>query len=146
MEDKSPRLDERLLQAYQHTDYHVDVPPLPLRIGRRHPELDTWLTGIDQRTWVFVTAWNPHSQPLPVAENERRQAELLRWVEQRDLPYSTGRSIADSGDWPPEESLLIAGLSRPEAKALGRRFEQNAVVYGEVGGVAELVITVDGGR
>ncbi|GIS62390.1 MAG: hypothetical protein CM1200mP2_46150 [Planctomycetaceae bacterium] len=42
-------------------------------------------------------------------------------------------------DWEPEISLLVLGIERDDAVAIGRRFDQVAIVCGRTGGVAELV-------
>ena len=52
--------------------------------------------------------------------------------------HESGRGIPDDSAWEPEESMLAIGVSREEALSLGRRFGQNAVVWGERGGGAEL--------
>ena len=42
-------------------------------------------------------------------------------------------------DWPPETSLLVLGLPEPAAADLARRYEQNAILHGALGGPARLV-------
>jgi hypothetical protein len=43
-----------------------------------------------------------------------------------------------TGVWTPEPSWLILGITRPKAIAIGQKFEQNAIVYGELNQAAEL--------
>jgi hypothetical protein len=100
-----------------------------------------------------VTAWNPGGVELPDDENDRRHGELVRWALDRFGPPFGGRTDADddpdadeddeddvdiaAGWWPaagagmepgpPELGLLVAGLTRAEAIALGARFEQLAI-------------------
>jgi len=45
----------------------------------------------------------------------------------------------DDPGWTPEPSVLVLGLSVPNAVRLGRRLQQNAVVVGKLGGRATLV-------
>jgi hypothetical protein len=41
---------------------------------------------------------------------------------------------------PPEKSLLILGINKEQAIAIGNEYEQNAIVYGEVGQAAQLLL------
>jgi hypothetical protein len=44
--------------------------------------------------------------------------------------------------WSPEPSFLVVGITRDESIRLSKKYEQNAIVFGELGGVVELVLTV----
>jgi hypothetical protein len=55
----------------------------------------------------------------------------VRWRE--------GAGRGHDGLWPPERSLLVVGLNRAAAAALGRRLRQNAIVWVCVGRRAELL-------
>jgi hypothetical protein len=37
------------------------------------------------------------------------------------------------GDWPPEPSLLVMGISEAQAREIGAAFDQKAVVVGHCG-------------
>lgn len=128
-----------LCHAYRHTIYVADHPAgeICLRIGERHARLDTLLRALDYDTWAFVSACNPRSRPLAPTENAARHEALLAHVGRLGLPCFPGRGVADDGGWA-EESLLILGIDAQDAAALGAIFEQNAVVVGRRGGVAEL--------
>lgn len=115
-----------LRAAYLATAYVVrrGGRRVPLRLGRRPPPLP-WGAA---RAAAYVTAWNPQGMPWPPARNrraERRLAASLRAAGRRVL-WGEGRG--DEGAWPAERSLLVIGLRRAEAAALGRRWRQNAVV------------------
>ncbi|MFT6830906.1 MAG: hypothetical protein ACJAZN_001063, partial [Planctomycetota bacterium] len=43
--------------------------------------------------------------------------------------FIEGQGRHPSGGWAPEASLLVLGLQRDEAAALGRRWRQNAVLW-----------------
>ena len=45
-----------------------------------------------------------------------------------------------SKEWPGEPSLLVLGLTRDASCALGRRLEQNAIIFCGADAVAELVL------
>ncbi len=130
-----------LWEAYRRTTYVARTPEgeLRLRIGRVEPGLDALLARTGAEAWAFVTAWNPGSRPTSPAVNAVRQAELAREVAARGWIALEGEGVGDDGAWPPEPSLLVLGPTREEARALGRRFGQNAVVWAERGGAPVLI-------
>ena len=132
-----------LEQAYRATTYRVDVDGsavIALRIGERSDALDALLASRGVTSWTYVTAYNPASVRRSDAENELGQRRLVEDVNRGGaVAVYHGASVGDDGAWPPEPSLLVLGPSREEARAIGRRFGQLAVVYGERGSVAELL-------
>ena len=50
-----------------------------------------------------------------------------------------GVGIPDSTEWQPETSLLILGIDEDTAAQIGLEFDQNAIVFGWHGEVAELI-------
>ena len=127
--------------AYLRTSYWVDTPhgAIRLRVGERNAALDSVLSERSLTTWAFLTAYNPHSNPLSDAENAERQRTFTVQVTGFGFQTFTGRGIGDDGNWPAEESLLILGITRETALTLAQTWEQNAFVHGVVGDVPELV-------
>ncbi len=132
-----------LEQAYRATTYRVEVPAgsgIAIRVGDRHGALDALLAERAAASWMYVTAYNPGSVRRSDAENEEAQRRLVEDVTRGGaVAIYRGFSVGDDGAWPPEPSLLVLGPSRDEARAIGRRFGQLAVVCGERGGPAELL-------
>lgn len=131
-----------IVAAYRNADYVV-LPgnsELVLRAGKASAELDALLAGHGATTAAFLTAANPHSEQRPAEENRAAAAELDRAL--ADVHYSRfpaeGRDPA--GHWPTEPGVLVLGIPRAAAEALGRRFGQNAILYIERGSPAELVL------
>ncbi len=89
---------------------------------------------------AFITAWNPFSQPLTAQENEERHQALIAEIKSRSLSFLPGVGQHPSNNWLGEQSVLVLGLSLEAAKTLGRRFEQNAVVWTGRDGVPQLVL------
>jgi hypothetical protein len=134
-------VDPDLLAAYVQTTYWVSSQPQPigLRIGQKSALLARLLAARQVSQWAFVTAWNPRSQLRSDWYNIGRENALLREVCRRGLQWLPGLAAGDGSDWPAEPAMLVLGISRAEARRVGRRFRQNAVVVGERGGVAQLV-------
>lgn len=131
-----------LWRAYSETHYIVDAePPFVLFVGKSSPELDELLVSSRCESAAFITAWNPDSVALPLAENERRQTELMQDLRQRGLQVVSGRGHHLSNGWEPEESLLVLGLQMEAARVLCKKYGQLAFVTAQRGGRAELVET-----
>jgi dihydroflavonol-4-reductase len=130
-----------LRAAYHRTSYEVEAPGgrLRLRVGEPCPALDALLDRHGVRDWAYVTAHNPGSVPRAHPVNEREHDRLA--AEVRDLGHAAypGEGVGDDGSWLAERSLLVLGITREEARALGRRYEQAAVVVGRRGGAPELL-------
>ena len=128
-------------RAYERTRFCVDDAERQVcfRVGSRSRKVQELLERHGARRFAFITAWNPASVTQPSAENHRRQAELKN--ELRRLGYKTlpGVGIGDDPAWEPEESLMVLGMSRAKAVALGQKYGQLAIVFGERDAPAELV-------
>jgi putative PIN family toxin of toxin-antitoxin system len=129
-------LTPELIQAYEEALYAVQAGPV-LRIGERNAALETLLDAQGAATAAFVTAANPRGEPRSHAANEAAMSALrssLAW------PYLPGEGRDPEGRWSAEPSVLVLGISRAEAEALGRRLEQNAIVFVQKGAAPELVL------
>jgi len=127
--------------SYLATTFRVESPNghIDIRVGEKHPRIDALLSHHNATEWAYITAWNPGSQPVAAEINSVAHAELIDLVGKRALPYYEGDGIPDNLGWPPERSVWIAGITRREALTIGARFGQNAIVVGELGGIAELL-------
>jgi hypothetical protein len=127
--------------AYRQTTYRVEMgeASYPIRIGRRHPLLDAALRSAGVRRWACITAHNPQSVQQSARQNEGRDKALKRKLRARGTRWYPTAALGDAGDWPSELGILALGVSRGWAEATGRTFDQAAVVWGCVGGKAELV-------
>ena len=130
-----PFTPERI-EAYEQALYALEAGPV-LRIGAHSPDLDRLLEAHGAASAAFVTAANPRGEAGAASANEAAMAALRASLAWRSLP---GEGRDPAGRWSAEPSVLVLGISRAEAEALGRRFEQNAIVFVEKGGAPELVL------
>ncbi len=135
-------IDREIIQAYLETQYHVHGDaPATLVAGQANAALAALHRAAGVTCSAFITAWNPFSQPAcDVASNARRQAELARELTQRGLRVIDGIGQHPSGHWPGEESFLVLGLTLEDAKAIGVRHAQNAIVWSGADAVPQLIL------
>jgi hypothetical protein len=129
------------VEAYCATTFSAQLPDgeIGIRIGQRHPRLDALLKERGFGTWAYITASNPRSVSLPAEENDKRNAELVRYLELNGYRFFLGEGRPDEPGWAPETSGLVIGIEHEAAYRLGESLGQNAIVIGQQDGMAELV-------
>lgn len=129
------------VQAYRDTVFRVEsAVRTQLRVGTHHLPLHTFFALYGTDSCAFVTAVNPRGQALGATENQRRHAELRSLLEQRRCTHFEGVGAHPSNGWPPEPGFLVFGLSLDEARDLGRRFDQDAIVWAGIDSRVRLVL------
>jgi len=123
------------------TDYCVcGESPFVLRVGVVSVPLAGHYKRLKTNCGVFVTAFNPFSIDAGESANAARQVELQKELQLRSLTFFAGIGKHPSGDWPAEPSYFVMGLSREAAKTLGKKYDQNAVVWCGPDAIPELVL------
>src|SRR5687768_6022049 len=111
-------LSPALLAAYENADYVVFADPeLVLRVGEPSSRLDALLEQQGASTAVYLTAANAGAV-----------STLKELVAAAGYPSHAGEGRDPDGDRDAEQSLLVIGIYRANAEALGRLFGQNAIV------------------
>ena len=136
-----------LLASYQKADYVVfghqrGAPELVIRIGRPNPGLDQLLERNEAAGAAFVTAANPRGARKSYEENQALSDAMYHAPQLVGYPWFRGEGRDPGGLWVPEPSLLVIGIPRKKAEALGMALHQNAIVFIEKGGKPELVVLV----
>jgi len=131
-------INDDLILAFTNTKFHVFIPSIVIEIGKRNEDLDALIKKEGQTEWTYLTAYNPFSKELTDKENLERQSQLLSKIS--DYKFYEGEGVGEDPTWKPERSILIVGITKNEAISLGREFEQNAIVYGKINEVPELII------
>ena len=136
-------LDPALRAAYENAVYAVFASPgVEFRIGQPSDVLDAMMAMSRVRSAAFVSSATARGAASP--ENEKRLAEFLLRAQTAGLNYRIyqGEGRDPEGKWSAEPSVLIMGIPRAEAEALGRKLEQNAIVWIDKGRAPELVVLV----
>lgn len=141
-----PKIDLRT--AYLATDFVFEAQGqrYALRVGEQNLQVRDLLASHGVQGAAYITASNPASIALGDVHNTLAMRAL--WF---DLKVSAGASWAvyegagqdRAGDWPPEPSLMVLGIDRAQAEALGRRYGQYAIVWVDATGTPSLVELAD---
>jgi hypothetical protein len=132
-----------LRRAYESAVYAIFASPgVEFRIGKTSDVLDAMMAVNHVRSAAFVSSSTARGAASP--ENERRLADFLLRAQTAGMAYRIyqGEGRDPEGKWRAEPSVLIMGIPRGEAEALGRKLEQNAIVWIEKGKAPELVVLV----
>jgi acetyl esterase/lipase len=129
--------------------YATPRPPLSPTLVENYRVPPTRLERLSDGDWepvrgargvtsFVITAHNPYSRALSESENEQRHRELGERLRHRGLEIAETRGRALSGEWPDEYGWLISGLTREEACAWARLYQQFAIY--EIAGTAINVV------
>jgi hypothetical protein len=131
-----------LIAAYRATEYRVgsDADGFVLRVDVRSEPLARLYDACGVRCAAFVTACNPHSQRQSATANRAALARMREALAASACRLIDGAGVDPSGAWPAEESMLALGLGLEDAKAIARRFEQNAIVWAAADAIPRLVL------
>lgn len=129
-----------LINAYNATKYKVYSPSIVIEIGIANEVINDLLISFNLTTWAYITAFNPFSKILTDLENLKRHEELKVKIE--NYKFFEGEGVGEDKTWKPEISFLIVGISLNEAIEIGKFYEQNAIVVGEINGVPKLKMLV----
>jgi hypothetical protein len=133
-------LTPELIEAYANADYVVfSETQIVLRVGEPSRVLDAMMEAEGAKSAAFITATNPRGEKRSDAENGVANAALQNFVSAAGYPHFWGEGRDPYGSWA-EPSFLIIGIFRANAEALGQLFEQNAIVFCELGRAPELVL------
>lgn len=131
-----------LIEAYKRTQYlvHTKDGILALRVGQPSEELADLIHAAQAVGGAFITAENPFSQPLTADENKVRQGCLREDLAGFGALVVDGAGQGEDPDWPAEASYAAIGISREQACELGRKYQQNAIVWFDDSGTPELIV------
>jgi hypothetical protein len=129
------------VQAYRETEFRVFTENLlVLKISIKSEDLLALYKDTRSETCAFITACNPIGELLNDEQNSNLQKQLEEEIKFRGLNFIPGEGKHPIGNWPGEPSFLIFDLSLESAKTLGRKFNQNAVVWCDQDAIPELIL------
>lgn len=105
-----------------------------------NPGVGDLLKRFEAHGCAFITACNPQSQQISMAENKERMGALETELKSRGLKFLSGIAVDPFGEWPDEPNFLVLGLSLESAKALAARHDQNSILWGGATFIPELIL------
>jgi hypothetical protein len=140
---------ESLIFEYASTSYRVtwNGVDYDLRIGEKS-ELFSLSRDILPVKWqngcAVLTSVNPQSVLLREQENQARLFRLKELLVDRHFAFGKALGIPRPGSaWQAEESFFVVGIGLAEAYIIARKFDQNAFVFIDTGGVPMLKLCDD---
>lgn len=140
-----PPISDDLISAYRAANYRVESSgeTFILHIDQYSEALSRLLLASGYHCAAFVTACNPWGKLQSSATNSvdsARLADRLRQLTGGKERIIEGAGYDPAGVWPEEESFLVLGLDLEAASALGREFNQNAIVWAGADGIPRLAL------
>lgn len=137
-------MNDELVQHYLATTYTVldgaGEVVASATIGERSPTIDALLKQHRAKTGVFITAWNPRSEPTDPDVNATAHDKLVRQMADLRLVGLPHEGRGADSSWT-ESGLFVLDLDLQRAVAFATSMGQNAVVLCERGREAALVLT-----
>lgn len=119
---------------YLQTSYRCPEIDVELKIAEQTQTIQDYMQKNNHQDYCFITAWNPMSKQLSKDENDLRNQQLLK---EFNTTYFDG--VGSYKEWS-EDSFLVFDLGKDKALELKDKYEQKAIVFGELQGVSKLLV------
>lgn len=134
-------ISQDLISAYETTNFHVSAEPdFILTVNKHNIELQNFYEEHNVLSAAFITAWNPFSNTLSQAQNIERNSQLQKEFINQGYDFLNGYGQHPLKDWPAEESYLVLRLGLEDAKVIGAKYEQNAIVWCDSDAIPQLIL------
>lgn len=139
---KQSVIPAKLIQSYIAAHYQAcnDSSTLTLHIGQHCEPLSRLMKTFGMQCALYITAYNPYSQPQHTETNLAANHQLLNRLSYHSNHIFEGKSLDSRGEWPAEPSFLAIGIDLVTSRILGRQFSQNAIVWVDKGATPKLIL------
>ena len=119
------------VRAYLATDYRLghSNQDIVLTIGKHSERLATSFADSGVTCGAFLTAYNPRGTEQSKAANVKAHAELAAKLRELGIQAIEGSGSEKGSEWPAERSYFAQGMALEPAEAIGRHFDQDAIVW-----------------
>ena len=130
------------VRAYTATEYRIRYmdTDIVLTIGKRSKALAELFALYEADCGAFLTAFNPYGTRQPDSLNETAHEALLHRLEKLGADIIDGWGGEPGSDWPLEKSCFALGLRLDNAAAIGRDFNQDAIVWIGPDAIPQLIL------
>lgn len=134
------RLDK--VRAYLATSYRIcqQGQEIVLTIGQRSEALREVFARHGAARGALITAYNPLGAMQHDRLNDAAHAQLAARLKELGVEVIEGWSGDEGSNWPAEPSYFALGLDLERAKAVGKLFVQDAIVWVEADAVPRLIL------
>lgn len=138
-------MNTELLREYERTRYVVlndlGIARADVGVGETSAAIDEILDDFGASNGVFITGWNPRSEPLDQDSNDEANGRLEEDLSEAGSVILPHIGVGYDPEWEPEHGFFALDLAEDEAVDLATAYGQNAVVIVDRGGPARLVLT-----
>ena len=135
------QIPENLINAYKSTNFEVySNPKFILKVDEFSSGLEELFFKLNFSTGCFITAYNPKSVEFTDAENKTLQNALYEELKKSEYHVINGLGSDPAGQWDGEPSFFVMGITLSEAKVIGRKYKQNAIVWCDDNCIPDLII------
>lgn len=138
-------MNDQLLREYERTRYVVlddlGIARADVGIGEASADIDAILADYGAASGVFITGWNPRSEPLDQDSNDDANGQLEDDLGEAGSVILPHIGVGYDPEWEPEHGFFALDLAEADAVELATAYGQNAIVIIERGLPARLVLT-----
>ncbi len=136
------RISKEKIDAYLNTDYRLNHVPAPfsLTVGARSDALLELFSVFNTQCGALITACNPAGTEQSEQANLAAQEQLVKELAQLGFAWIDAAAIAKDASWPAERGCFIFGIELDQAKTIGSRYLQDAIIWAADNGVAQLIL------
>lgn len=135
------KIENPLIEAYENTNYHVFYDEeIIINIGKKNTDLNQLFKEKNLISASIITAYNPFSEIMTDKQNVSVQLQLKKTLKDSNLFYLNAIGKDPNNKWKGEASFFIENISRENAIKLGRKFNQNAIVWIDQNLIPELIL------
>ena len=135
------KIAQLTVSAYLETDYCVGGnTPFVMHVGIANDNLARLYKQFQTNSAALITACNPYSKKVGDLVNAERNAKLESELTRRSLTFWDGVGKHPSGNWPEEPGYFVLSLSLQATKMIGKKYEQNAIIWCGADTIPELIL------
>lgn len=138
-------MNAELMREYERTRYVVlddhGIARADVGVGEISEGIDAILADYGAANGVFITGWNPRSEPLDQDSNDEANGRLEDDLAEAGSVILPHIGVGFDPEWEPEHGFFAVDLAEDQAVELATAYGQNAIVIIERGGPARLVLT-----
>ena len=111
-----------------------------MRLKRLIKLLERLLKKTGTHEGCYITAYNPESKVTSDQQNISANKSLYAEIQKKNAVFYEGIGLDPNSEWEGEPSFLVLGITFDEAKIIGKKFKQNAIVYFDRTCIPELIL------